>query len=173
MHMGADLSNIEIVTQAKPANGKPRPFNPATDMTGLAAKAGAIGGVTLLMLDPIVAAIPSTKNSHNNAETRNGLQPVVDFAEAANCAVLGVTHFTKGTAGKDPVERVTGSLAFGALPRIIFASHYRKAPNLPKWHLGALAYLPNPFGILANSKLLLLLVLAISPRETTPRVSHK
>ena len=52
------------------------------------------------------------------AETRNALQPVLDFAESANCAVLGVTHFTKGTAGKDPVERVTGSIAFGALARI-------------------------------------------------------
>jgi putative DNA primase/helicase len=46
----------------------------------------------------------------------------VDFAETANCAVIGISHFTKGTGGKDPIERVTGSLAFGALPRIVFAA---------------------------------------------------
>jgi putative DNA primase/helicase len=80
------------------------------------------GGVQLLIIDPIVAAIGTKTNSHNNAETRNSLQPVVDFAETANCAVLGISHFTKGTGGKDPIERVTGSLAFGALPRIVFAA---------------------------------------------------
>ena len=33
--------------------------------------------------------------------------------------VYGVTHFTKGTAGRDPIERVTSSLAFGALTRLV------------------------------------------------------
>jgi hypothetical protein len=36
--------------------------------------------------------------------------------------LLGVTHFTKGTADRDPIERVTGSLAFGALPRIVWGA---------------------------------------------------
>jgi putative DNA primase/helicase len=31
---------------------------------------------------------------------------------------LGITHLTKGTAGRDPIERLTGSLAFGAGPRL-------------------------------------------------------
>jgi putative DNA primase/helicase len=43
----------------------------------------------------------------------------VDLAEEMGCAVYGVTHFTKGTAGKEPVERVTSSLAFGALTRMV------------------------------------------------------
>ena len=76
----------------------------------------------MLIIDPIVAAIGAKTNSHNNAETRNSLQPVVDFAQAINCAIIGISHFTKGTGGKDPIERVTGSLAFGALPRIVFAA---------------------------------------------------
>jgi putative DNA primase/helicase len=33
--------------------------------------------------------------------------------------VLGITHFSKGTAGSNPLERVTGSLAFGAVARIV------------------------------------------------------
>jgi hypothetical protein len=36
--------------------------------------------------------------------------------------LLGITHFTKGTQGRDPIERITGSLAFGALPRIVLAA---------------------------------------------------
>ena len=35
------------------------------------------------------------------------------------CALLGITHFSKGTGGRDPVERLTGSLAFGALARVV------------------------------------------------------
>jgi putative DNA primase/helicase len=120
--MRADLSKIVIVRSARDATGKERPFNPAIDMPALAAKAINLGDVTLLVIDPVVAAIPTAKNSHNNAETRNGLQPVVDFAEATGCGVLGITHFTKGTSGQDPIERVTGSLAFGALPRLVWAA---------------------------------------------------
>ena len=123
VRMGADLSRIKFVYQQRAADGKTRPFNPATDMASLTVAAAAIkGGVALLIIDPIVAAIGAKTNSHNNAETRNSLQPVVDFAQAINCAVLGISHFTKGTGGKDPIERVTGSLAFGALPRIVFAA---------------------------------------------------
>jgi len=33
--------------------------------------------------------------------------------------VIGVTHLTKGTAGRDPIEHLTGSLAFGAVARVV------------------------------------------------------
>jgi hypothetical protein len=117
VRMGAGLTRIKFIIAQRAADGKTRPFNPATDMPSLIEAAKTIeGGVQLLIIDPIVAAIGTKTNSHNNAETRNSLQSVVDSAESSNCAVLGISHFTKGTGGKDPIERVTGSLAFGALP---------------------------------------------------------
>jgi len=120
VRMGAELTHIKVVHQQREADGKCRPFNPATDMPSLREAARSIHeGAALLIIDPIVAAIGSKANSHNNAETRNSLQPVVDFAEATGAAVVGITHFTKGTAGKDPTERVTGSLAFGAVARVV------------------------------------------------------
>ena len=133
VQMGADLSRVDAVTHQFDGKGKLRPFNPATDMPSLAEKARCTpGGVAFLMIDPIVAAIPLTRNSHNNAETRNGMQPVVDFAEATGAAVFGITHFTKGTDGKDPVERVTGSLAFGALPRVVLAAAKKTDDEPPR-----------------------------------------
>ncbi len=45
---------------------------------------------------------------------------------AHRCAGLGISHFSKGTAGRDPVERVTGSVAFGAVPRVVFAAAKRR-----------------------------------------------
>jgi putative DNA primase/helicase len=120
MAMGADLSRVFFIENQREADGRTRPFDPARDMLELSKAADGIpGGIDFLLLDPVVAAVGAKTNSHNNAETRNALQPLLDFAEKAKCAVLGVTHFTKGTVGRDPVERVTGSIAFGALARIV------------------------------------------------------
>ena len=79
-----------------------------------------IDGVRLLIVDPIASAVAG--DSHKNTEVRRGLQPLADLAERMRCALLGITHYTKGTGGRDPLERVTGSLAFGALARIVLGT---------------------------------------------------
>jgi putative DNA primase/helicase len=127
MRMDADLDRIHFIEEAIPPGAKSRPFNPATDMPALVEKAKAIGDVALLILDPVVAAVPMTRNSHNNAESRNGMQPVIDFAKASDIAVLGIGHLTKGTVGKDPLERINGSGAFGALPRLVMGAAKNEA----------------------------------------------
>ena len=130
MRMGADLDRIHFIEEARPPGAKSRPFNPATDMPALVERAKAIGDVALLILDPVVAAMPMTRNSHNNAESRNGMQPVVDFAKASDIAVIGIGHLTKGTAGKDPLERINGSGAFGALPRLVMGAAKNEADRI-------------------------------------------
>jgi putative DNA primase/helicase len=120
VQMGANQKNIQIVKGCPSPDGKEKEFNPATDMQSLAMAAHNIsGGVGLLIIDPIVAAIGAKTDSHKNSETRSALQPIVDFAEKTNCAVLGISHFSKGTQGKNPTERVTGSLAFSAVARTV------------------------------------------------------
>ena len=87
---------------------KLRPFNPATDLAALALAAKEIpGAVAMLIIDPIVSVIGGKVDSGNNAGHRERLQPLVDFSEEMKCVVVGITHFTKGTVGKDPVSRVT------------------------------------------------------------------
>jgi putative DNA primase/helicase len=126
--MGADLDRIFIVRSQREANGKTRAFNPSTDMESLREKAATIsGGVDFVFLDPVVSAVPVTRNSDKNAETRAGLTPFVEFIETLNAAGGGVTHVSKGTAGKDPLERVTGTLAYGAVPRIVLLTSVNKA----------------------------------------------
>jgi putative DNA primase/helicase len=128
MRMDADLDRIFIVRSHREANGKTRTFNPSTDMESLREKAATIsGGVDFVFLDPVVSAVPVTRNSDKNAETRAGLTPFVEFIEALNAAGGGVTHVSKGTAGKDPLERVTGTLAYGAVPRIVLLTSVNKA----------------------------------------------
>lgn len=114
---GANLDNIYFIQGVLDASGK-RPFDPAKDMKYLQEKMLEIGNIGLLIVDPIISAVSG--DSHKNNEVRRGLQPLCDLGRAFNCAVVGITHLTKGTQGKDPVERLTGSIAFGALARVVF-----------------------------------------------------
>jgi putative DNA primase/helicase len=117
---GADMQRIYFVGETIEA-GETRPFDPAADFVKLAATVEKIeGGIKLLIVDPIVSAVAG--DSHKNAEVRRSLQPLVTLAAGMGAAVLGITHFSKSTAGRDPVERVTGSIAFGALARVVFAA---------------------------------------------------
>ena len=47
------------------------------------------------------------------------------MGQKLGAAVLGISHFSKGTAGREVTERVTGSLAFGALARVVLATAKR------------------------------------------------
>jgi putative DNA primase/helicase len=55
-------------------------------------------------------------------DVRRSLQAVVDFGLACRCAVIGITHFKKGSVGHSPQERVIGSQAFGALARMVLVA---------------------------------------------------
>ncbi len=75
----------------------------------------------LLIIDPIITAV--TGDMHKANDVRRSLQAIVDFAAECNCAVLGITHFAKGTAGKNSAERVIGSQAIrGRSPRMVLVA---------------------------------------------------
>lgn len=116
---GGDPTRVHFVGKTNGQKGV-RPFDPAVDMAALAEAAQRIPDLKLAILDPVVSAVAG--DSHKNGEVRRGLQPVVDFAEQSGCAVLGITHFSKNTGGREPLERVVGSLAFGAVARLVMAT---------------------------------------------------
>ena len=120
--MDADLSRIAFIDGATEiVDGELRKvaFDPAKHLPALALRV-AQEPPALVIIDPIVSAVAG--DSHKNSETRRGLQPLVDLARLHDFALFGVTHFSKGTQGRDPTERVTGSLAFGALARMVFVA---------------------------------------------------
>ncbi|HCK5044075.1 AAA family ATPase [Pseudomonas aeruginosa] len=125
---GADLRRVHIIQGRINPQGEVEPFDPASDIDLLRETAEAIGGVSLLMLDPVVSAIKG--DMHKANEVRRGLQCVVDFAEAHACAVVGVSHFAKGTAGGSPAERVVGSQAFSALARTVLVAAKQEDSDL-------------------------------------------
>jgi hypothetical protein len=117
--MGADMRRVHFVDGMR-EGGDRYAFDPARDVEALHQAMAQISEVRMLIVDPVVSAISG--DSHKNAEVRRGLQPLVDLAQKQHCTLLGVTHFSKGTSGRDPVERITGSLAFGALARVVMVA---------------------------------------------------
>jgi putative DNA primase/helicase len=121
----ADLSRVDFVTAVR-QDGKARSFDPARDIEPLRDAIKLAGGASLLIVDPVVSAVAG--DSHKNSETRRALQPLVQLASELDAALIGVTHFSKGTVGRDPVERLTGSIAFGALARIVLVAAKCQSP---------------------------------------------
>ena len=121
MAVGADLSRCGIISGAIDEKGLRCPFDAARDMDQLRDATQQIGGVGLLIIDPIVTVVTGDMNKAN--DVRRSLQSIVDFAVETNCAVIGITHFLpKGTAGKNSAERVIGSQAFAALARMVLVA---------------------------------------------------
>ena len=117
--MGVDRNRVYFV-QGSRIDGEVVPFDPARDLGQLLAAVDNIGGIRLLIVDPIVSAVAG--DSHKNTEVRRALQPLVDLAASCQCAVLGISHFSKGGQGQDPTQRVVGSIAFGAVARVVLVA---------------------------------------------------
>ncbi len=116
---GADLTRCHFI-EGIVQHGESVPFDPSQDIPELHRAVERIGGAALLIIDPIVSAVAG--DMHRANDVRRSLQAVVDFAEAHSCAVIGITHFAKGGAGKAPQDRVIGSQAFGALARMVLVT---------------------------------------------------
>lgn len=116
---GADLTRCHFI-EGIVQHGASVPFDPSQDIPELHRAVERIGGAALLIIDPIVSAVAG--DMHRANDVRRSLQAVVDFAEAHGCAVIGITHFAKGGAGKAPQDRVIGSQAFGALARMVLVT---------------------------------------------------
>lgn len=116
--MGADRSRILFVGDIH-QRGKRRPFNPAHDVPALTKAAMDRGGVAFVIIDPLMSAVSGESN--NGADVRRSLEPIARMAQTLDAAVLGIHHFSKGTAGRSPLDRITGSLAFGAVVRVALA----------------------------------------------------
>ena len=114
---GADLSYVQFVGEVKGKKGK-RAFDPAIDVDKL--EAAAPSDVAVIIIDPLVSAVAG--DSHKNAEVRRSLATLVDMAVKLDAALIGIMHYSKGTQGRDPLERVSGSIGFAALARIVYGT---------------------------------------------------
>lgn len=77
-----------------------------------------IPDLMLIIIDPALSIVNGSAN--DGQAVRQSLQPLVFLGQETGAAILGITHLSK--AGKDSsvLSRVTGSLAFGALARVVW-----------------------------------------------------
>lgn len=114
---GADMSYTQFICGVS-QRGQTFPFDPSRDIALLQLAVEKMGGASLLIIDPIVSAVSG--DMHRANDVRRSLQAVTDFAKANQCAVIGITHFTKGSGEKTPSDRVIGSQAFSAQSRMVW-----------------------------------------------------
>ncbi|HDR9061072.1 TPA: AAA family ATPase [Burkholderia vietnamiensis] len=120
MAAGADLRRVFFVESVTNEAGELQPFDPSRDVPILAERIEQIGGASMLVVDPIISVVSG--DSHKSGDVRKSLQPLIDLGAAHGCAILGITHFSKGSKGSSPTERILGSQAFGAAARMILVA---------------------------------------------------
>ena len=123
----ADLDRVHVLRGRTDNKGQVVPFDPSRDIDSLQYSAEALGNVRLIMLDPVVSAVAG--DMHRANDVRRSLQPLVDLAAKLDSAVVGISHFSKGTAGKSPAERVNGSQAFSAFARTVLVAAKEEGTN--------------------------------------------
>ena len=128
MAHGANLDKVHFPDQAKILDEKtgkmvPVPFNPARHILYLSHYLDKRPGVTLLVLDPILALANDQPNSHNTNQIRVAIEPLKKLCKDRGIACLGITHFLKrhNASGSTVQDRIIGSQAWVAVCRIITA----------------------------------------------------
>ena len=119
---GAELANIRFIAGMQSgASGVRRPFDPTKDFAAIAHTLREDPSIKLLILDPLVAIASAKTDGNSNVQSRGAMLPLCELAAETGVAVLGVHHFTKGTEGRAPIDRISGSVAWGAVARMVLA----------------------------------------------------
>jgi energy-coupling factor transporter ATP-binding protein EcfA2 len=122
MALGADLSRVRFVTAKitirKP--GEPAMVSPMTlsDRPYWKEVLRRIPGCKMLIIDPIPSYLGRGVNDSKNSELRAVLEPFLELvARPAGICFVANSHLNKSLDSKTPMHRITGSMAYGNLPR--------------------------------------------------------
>ena len=89
--------------------------------------------VQLIVLDPIVAFMPLTLNTHRDQHVRRALAPLAHLADAHDAAVIAIMHLNKDREA-DALNRLSGSIGFGGAARSVLL--FAQDPNDPLGEAG-------------------------------------
>lgn len=114
---GADLDRVELIGVVVEDHAELVTL--PGDLPAIEEHATRIGA-RLLVIDPIVATLDRSLDSHRDQSVRRALAPLAQFAERVGLAAIGVMHLTK-QQGDNLLNRVSGSVAFGGAARSVLA----------------------------------------------------
>jgi hypothetical protein len=117
--MGADLQRIVLLEGVRVENGARMP-----NLGDLAALEDAIKRVDarLVIVDPLMAYLPSTRNSYRDQDMRAVLTPLIGLVARLSVALLVVRHLTKSTGETGQVNalyRGGGSIGIAGAARSV------------------------------------------------------
>lgn len=123
MAAGADRSKIEFLraTIDPSGNKRRRAFSLQVDLDDLGERVRLYGDVKLIIVDPITSYMGDRTDTHQTSQVRSVLDPVSDWADRHNVAVLAISHPPKA-AQSNALNAVTGSLAFVGVARLVFCA---------------------------------------------------
>lgn len=114
----ADLSKVFRV-DVETSEGTAGYLSLPRDLKELERSCGEVDAA-LILLDPLMSRLGADLDTHKDAEVRVALEPLVEVADRAQAAVVGLLHFNKGSSA-DALNMVMGSKAFTAVARAVLA----------------------------------------------------
>jgi putative DNA primase/helicase len=117
---GGDVARVHVVKSVR-ENGRERGFDLTSDINKLRAKINEVGGVVLVIIDPVSAYMgrPGKLDSYRSTDVRGTLSPLMVLAEETEVAIVGIDHLNK-SGGNQALLRMLGSVAFAAAPRSVY-----------------------------------------------------
>lgn len=104
---GGDPGRVAVVKHVPTADGDPR--LPNVEDTPHLGQALDDVDARLLVVDPLMAFLPSDVNSHRDQDVRRALAPLADLADETGVAVVAIRHLNK-SGGSNPKYRGGGSI---------------------------------------------------------------
>jgi len=116
---GGNARRVVVVEAIRDGDGE-RSFCLERDVRRLEDVITRVGGVFLVVADPLSGYLGTRLDSHQDAHVRSVLAPLAAIAERHGVAFLGISHLNK-TKDASPLHRVIGSIAFTAAARAVWA----------------------------------------------------
>jgi hypothetical protein len=130
---GADLSRIHFIEHR--IDGEASDI--AIDGEVAAIEAALVAGnVRVLLIDTVIAHIPTEHDTYNEQRVRAVLKPLAKMAERNSLVVFGTMHLNRRDA-RDVLTRISGSGGFGNLARSVLL--LARDPDDPDGHSRILA----------------------------------
>jgi archaellum biogenesis ATPase FlaH len=113
---GADMDRVHIITVQH--DGNSGGLTLPSDLPALKAQLET-AKARVVIVDPLVAHLPSHVNSRSDQDVRRVLAPLAQLAEQLDAAVIAVMHLNKNILDTRPLTRIGGSIGFVGAARSV------------------------------------------------------